>query len=153
MVPMVWTNPIPVSELEEAVDVLLTSVEAHERKIKTLQDEMYNVGDVLEQQVFLLKQLKEIVEDKKDPGYSDDIGAEEVKDTKVEEKVLNDELQKIRNLRPEDSEGEEEEHPAEVEETEVENESEESPEIVEQEPENSEESAETMEKESESVEE
>lgn len=86
-------------------------------------------------------------------GYSDDIGAEEVKDTKVEEKVLNDELQKIRNLRSEDSEGEEEEHPAEVEETEVENESEESAEIVEQEPENSEESAETVEKESESVEE
>lgn len=60
LVPIVWTNPIPVSELEEAVDVLLTSVEAHGRKIKILQDEMYNVGDVLEQQVFLLKQLKEI---------------------------------------------------------------------------------------------
>lgn len=163
LVPMVWTNPIPVSELEEAVDVLLTSVEAHGRKIKTLQDEMYNVGDVLEQQVFLLKQLKEIVEDKKDPGYADEIGAEEVKDTKVEERVLNDELQKIRGLKPEDSEEEEEEHPAEVEETEVEeteveemeveNESEESAETLEQEPEISEKSAETEEKESGSVEE
>ncbi|XP_052687348.1 uncharacterized protein LOC128166299 [Crassostrea angulata] len=163
LVPMVWTNPIPVSELEEAVDVLLTSVEAHGRKIKTLQDEMYNVGDVLEQHVFLLKQLKEIVEDKKDPGYADEIGAEEVKDTKVEERVLNDELQKIRGLKPEDSEEEEEEHPAEVEETEVEetkveemeveNESEESAETLEQEPEISEKSAETEEKQSESVEE
>lgn len=152
-----------MSELEEAVDVLLTSVEAHERKIKTLQDEMYNVGDVLEQQVFLLKQLKEIVEDKKDPGYADEIGAEEVKDTKVEERVLNDELQKIRGLKPEDSEEEEEEHPAEVEETEVEetkveemeveNESEESAETLEQEPEIFEKSAETEEKQSESVEE
>lgn len=160
---MVWTNPIPVSELEEAVDVLLTSVEAHGRKIKTLQDEMYNVGDVLEQQVFLLKQLKEIVEDKKDPGYADEIGAEEVKDTKVEERVLNDELQKIRGLKPKDSEEEEEEHPAEVEDTEVEetkveemeveNESEESAETLEQEPEISEKSAETEEKQSESVEE
>lgn len=145
------------------MDVLLTSVEAHGRKIKTLQDEMYNVGDVLEQQVFLLKQLKEIVEDKKDPGYADEIGAEEVKDTKVEERVLNDELQKIRGLKPEDSEEEEEEHPAEVEETEVEetkveemeveNESEESAETLEQEPEIFEKSAETEEKQSESVEE
>lgn len=152
LVPMVWTNPIPVSELEEAVDVLLTSVEAHERKIRTLQDEMYNVGDVLEQQVFLLKQLKEIVEDKKDPGYADEIGGEEVQDTKVEERVLSDELQKIRNLKPEIDtyEEEEEEHPAEIEETEVEHESEEPVETAEQEPENSEESAETVEKESES---
>lgn len=86
-------------------------------------------------------------------GYADDIGAEEVKDSKVEEKVLNDELQKIRNLRPEDSDEEEEGHPAEGEETEMENESEESAETVEQEPETSEESTETVEKESESVEE
>uniref|UniRef100_K1QY84 Uncharacterized protein n=1 Tax=Magallana gigas TaxID=29159 RepID=K1QY84_MAGGI len=96
-------------------------------------------------------------------SYADEIGAEEVKDTKVEERVLNDELQKIRGLKPEDSEEEEEEHPAEVEETEVEetkveemeveNESEESAETLEQEPEIFEKSAETEEKQSESVEE
>lgn len=68
VLPLVWTNPIPLADLEEAIDVLLTTVEAHERKIKTLQDEMYNVGDVLEKQAFLLRQLEEVVEDKKDPG-------------------------------------------------------------------------------------
>ena len=29
---------------------------------------MYNVGDVLEKQAILLRQLEEVVEDKKDPG-------------------------------------------------------------------------------------
>mmetsp|Transcript_23972 Transcript_23972/g.38338 ORF Transcript_23972/g.38338 Transcript_23972/m.38338 type:complete len:160 (+) Transcript_23972:139-618(+) len=100
VLPLVWTNPIPLADLEEAIDVLLTTVEAHERKIKTLQDEMYNVGDVLEKQAFLLRQLEEVVEDKKDPGYADEIGEEEVKGNKVEEQVLSEEIQKIRNLNP-----------------------------------------------------
>ena len=32
VLPLVWTNSIPLADLEEAIDVLLTTVEAHERK-------------------------------------------------------------------------------------------------------------------------
>ncbi|XP_061192739.1 uncharacterized protein LOC133200939 [Saccostrea echinata] len=99
--PLAWASPLPVSELEEAVDVLLTTMEAHEKKIKNLQEEMYNIGDVLEKQAFLLKHLEEIVEDKKDPGYTDDVGQEEVREDEVEDQVLSDELKKIRDLKDE----------------------------------------------------
>lgn len=70
LAPLALASPIPISELEEAVDVLLTTVEAHGKKIKNLENVLYNVGDVLEKQAFLLSQLEEIVEDKKDQGKS-----------------------------------------------------------------------------------
>ncbi|XP_048760001.2 X-linked retinitis pigmentosa GTPase regulator-interacting protein 1-like [Ostrea edulis] len=99
LAPLALASPIPISELEEAVDVLLTTVEAHGKKIKNLENVLYNVGDVLEKQAFLLSQLEEIVEDKKDQGYSDDVGQEEVKDDQVQEQVLSEELEKIRGLK------------------------------------------------------
>lgn len=106
------------------MDVLLTTMEAHEKKIKTLQEEMYNIGDVLEKQAFLLKHLEEIVEDKKDPGYTDDVGQEEVRENEVEEQVLSDELKKIRDLKDEANLNSEKEYmdfpsPAEVVEEEM----------------------------------